>query len=71
MSNKIRSRARVNMALEIKLKDKWTYGHSIDDIHGDASKEAESIIRNALAQHDFKILGEPEVTAILVKKIER
>ena len=76
--NKVKATARAVVHLEIELKDQWGHDCGVDQIHKQGREKAKDIVvsmiasarRNAdiLSAGRILILGEPEVTAVLVEE---
>ncbi len=59
------TRARVTVTVEISITDNWGGTTEVNQIVGQAKDSALTRLRSVLLR-DFKIIGEPTVTMILV-----
>jgi hypothetical protein len=62
------ARAQVQVTLEISLPDSWGEDWRVGDLYKSAAETALNLIQSKLPMHSIKIIGHPEVTAILTTK---
>ena len=63
----MRAMARVKLVIQFDLTDVWNANCPVEQIFKQAIDSATGLIRNKLPPH-IMIIGEPEVTAILLNK---
>ncbi len=69
-SDKVRTKARVRVLLEIALPDVWGGDCMLDQVYKQSKDSARNIISQKItaSMKDIRIIGKPEVEAILVEE---
>ena len=65
---KIQARATVRLTLEVDLSDRWGMGTMIQQVFQQGADGALNRIRKSLPP-DVRIIGKPEVTAVIFPEI--
>jgi len=60
--------ARVRLMLEIDLPDSWGDDWKLDAVIKSARESAIGLLRSKFPQATIRIIGDPEVTAVLVTR---
>ena len=70
MANKIRTKARVRILLEIALPTVWEGDCPLDQVYKQSKDSARNIIAQAIANsgRNIRLVGTPETEAILVEE---
>lgn len=69
LNNKIKTKARVRVLLEIHLPDTWGGDCALEQVYKQSKDSARNMISQKIAgTKDIKIIGEPEITAILTEE---
>ena len=70
MNEKIKSKARVRLLLEISLSDTWDGDCPLSQVYKQAKDSAANIVSQKISgsMKDIRVIGEAEVVAILIEE---